>query len=279
MSTISVRDFLRELITNKTASWVKGQDRFQPGATPIKDKRRYLAFNMIGTIHTVERDSHNIVTVDFHDQSRQASSHFDDFSKFSLGCLGHQGAAYAANSTESGNTIAFRPFDSWGSPATGWSADLASDESVTALAIGGSVRPEGGLSEDDPSSLEYAAGTGVVVAATSKGYLRFFSGGGSQTYLMNFGEEIVALSANKEWLFVVHRSSELVQPGETSLAFLAGCSRVIAGHQTLSYTMLDLETFEIVQNGSIPLSKNSTLTWIGFAETEVRCRAAGSECS
>lgn len=36
------------------------------------------------------------------------------------------------------------------------------------------------------------------------------------------------------------------------------------GCQNLQYSLIDLETFEILQQGSLPLAKRTTLTWVGF---------------
>lgn len=43
---------------------------------------------MLGLIHVVEREDQNIVTIEFHDRSAQAGSHFNDTFKFTLGALG-----------------------------------------------------------------------------------------------------------------------------------------------------------------------------------------------
>lgn len=176
---------------------------------------RGTAFNMIGVIHTVERDSHNIVTIDFHDQSRHTQHHFDDYSKFTLAALGPRGAIYAANSNTTGNVLSFRPFESWNSSGGDWTIDLPTSESVTALAIGGGSY-SGIPSEDDildGEMLDEIAGSGTVVAATSRGFLRFFGASGTQKYIMNFGEQIVAMSASAEWLFLAHRPHDLIKPG------------------------------------------------------------------
>ena len=172
---------------------------------------------MIGVIHIVERDSHNIVNIDFHDQSRHSAHHFDDYTKFSLAALGPQGAIYASNSTSSGNVLSFRPFETWNSSGGDWNIDLPASESVTALAIGGGSSPGIPAEDDllDGERLDEIAGSGTVVAATSRGFLRFFGASGTQKYIMNFGEHIVAMSASAEWLLIIHRPHDLIKPGES----------------------------------------------------------------
>lgn len=41
------------------------------------------------------------------------------------------------------------------------------------------------------------------------------------------------------------------------------------GCQNLRYTLLDLESYDIVQEGKIPLPKKTTLTWLGFTSDGV----------
>lgn len=43
---------------------------------------------MLGVIHVVEREEHNVVTIEFHDRSGRVGSHFNDSFRFSLGALG-----------------------------------------------------------------------------------------------------------------------------------------------------------------------------------------------
>lgn len=162
----------------------------------------------------MERESHNIVSVDFHDQSAHNSEHFDDFNKFNLGCLGQNGVVYAQSSRPTGSLIEYKPFSTWGTSKGGWSYDLPIGEEVKVIALGGAA-----VSQDDDSggALDDTTGSGKVIAATSKNFLRFFSSAGSQTYLMNLGEQIVTMTAGSEWLLVVHRKTELITPGKVNL--------------------------------------------------------------
>lgn len=169
-----------------------------------------LAFNSLGVIHVVERESHNIVSVEFHDQSAHTSEHFDDFTKFNLGCLGHNGVVYALGKRSAGSLLEYKPFSTWGSSNGGWSFSLPEGEEIRAIALGGA---QASLDEEGAETLDDMAGSGKVVAATSKNFLRFFSGAGSQTYLMNLGEQIVTMAAGSEWVIVVHRKNELIAPG------------------------------------------------------------------
>lgn len=172
---------------------------------------------MLGVIHVVERDTHNIVTVEFHDQSSHPSHNFDDFQKFSLGALGAQGAVYATTSKDTSNTLSFRAFDTWGTGKSDWSIDLPASEHITCLAIGGNAKGASGSQDDEDDERQFSiAGSGTVVAATSKQYLRFFTGSGTQKYVMHMGEDIVSIAAGKDWALVVHRTCEYIVAGKAA---------------------------------------------------------------
>lgn len=215
---------------------------------------------MVGVIHIVERDSHNIINVDFHDQTSYPSSHFDDYTKYDLGCLGAHGAVYASSSKDLGSSIRYKPFETWGNGQGEWSLDFPANEQVTVLAIGGSTPGNPHGQEEDEEILGSYTGSGSVAVATNRNFLRLFTASGVQRYVVNFGEEVVTMAAGKEWLLAVHRSTDLVTPG----------------YQDLSYTIIDLDTYEFVQRGKLPLSKGATLKWVGFAADEVRGQASNS---
>lgn len=214
----------------------KAQPSFVPGATAWKNKKRYLAFNMIGVVDATDQETHNVVNVEFHDKSARRGYHFSDYSKYEMASLGEQGIAYAAKSDgETASIVHYRPYDSWAS-SSDWSVSLLPGEEALSVAVGG---PESGL--------------GTVVVATSKGMMRFFTASGVQRYVWRLGEEVITLAAGRDALLAVHRE------GGTSLD---GC-------QNLRYTLLDLETFDIVQEGRVPLPKKTTLAWAGFTSAGV----------
>nr|XP_031860604.1 uncharacterized protein CI109_003935 [Kwoniella shandongensis]KAA5527676.1 hypothetical protein CI109_003935 [Kwoniella shandongensis] len=212
----------------------KAQSPFTPGSTAFKSKKRYLAFNMIGVIDATDQETHNVVNVEFHDKSARRGYHFQDHNKYTMAALGEQGIVYAsASEADQASTIYYRPYDSWASQSD-WSISLLPGEDALAVAAGGGSNAEGGM--------------GSVIVATSSGFVRFLSSSGIQRYIWRLGEEVISMAAGKERLIVVHRE------GGTSLD---GC-------QNLRYSLMDLETFEILQEGRVPLPKKVTLTWLGF---------------
>ncbi|KAL7409536.1 WD40-repeat-containing domain protein, partial [Mrakia frigida] len=229
----------------EVVSVTKAQPAFQPGSTPLRGKKRYLAFNMIGAIDITDQDTHHVVNVEFHDTSKRRGFHFQDPVKYDMAALGEKGALFASlpDGSSSPSSIHYRPFDSWSSSSE-WSYDLPASEAVVAVAVGGRSPP--------PASSTGAVDetTGTVVVATDKGYLRFLTGSGVQKYVWRMGEEVVAMVGGGEEVLVVCRE------GGTSLD---GC-------QNLRYSLIDLDSFELVSEGRLPLGRQTTLSWVGFAE-------------
>ncbi|WWD07638.1 hypothetical protein V865_005739 [Kwoniella europaea PYCC6329] len=217
----------------------KAQAPFTPGSTEFKSKKRYLAFNMIGVIDVTDQETHNVVNVEFHDKSARRGYHFQDHNKYTIASLGEQGIVYASKSAvDSPSTVYYRPYDSWASQSD-WSISLLPGEDAIALAAGGGSSAEGGM--------------GSVIVATSKGYVRFLTASGLQRYVWRLGEDVVSMAAGKDKVMVVHRE------GGTSLD----------GRQNLRYSLMDLDTFEIIQEGRVPLPQKVTLKWLGFTSDGV----------
>ncbi|KWU42267.1 hypothetical protein RHOSPDRAFT_36216 [Rhodotorula sp. JG-1b] len=225
----------------------KRQAPFQVGATPWREQRRYLAFNMIGYIYAVQRDEGQAVTIEFHDRSAHIASKFDDRMKYNLGALGELGAVFSCRSLrDHPSQIFYKPYESWTSLQT-WSASLPAGEEATVLAIGGMGQAPDAAAFDDPTV--GLTGSGTILVATSRRFVRFFSGAGLQKYLWNVGEEVVTMAAAQDWAMIVHRAS--------------------GGGAALEYTLIDTDTFEVVQQGKVPLQPSSTLSWIGFTNENI----------
>lgn len=188
---------------------------------------------MIGVVDVTDQETHNVVNVEFHDTSARRGYHFSDQHKYSMASLGEQGIAYAAPSDKEVGTasaVHYRPYDSWGS-SSDWTVNLSDGEEPVAIAAGGPTN-----------------GMGAVVVATSRGFLRFFSAGGIQRYMWRLGEDVVTMVAGKESVLIVHRE------GGTTLD---GC-------QNLHYSLLDIDSYDVVQQGRVPLPRKVVLTWAGF---------------
>lgn len=158
------------------------------------------------------------------------------------------GAVFAAPSLGSSepSKILYKPYESW-TTLSDWEASLPTGENATLVAAGG-IAPVYG--EDEATT--GLTGSGSVLVATDRGFVRFFTGAGLQKYVWNVGEEIVTMAGGKDWALIVHRSNG------------AGAG--------LEFALVDTDSFEVVQSGKVPLSKGVTLKWIGFTDENVSCR-------
>ncbi|KAI9137719.1 hypothetical protein BKA69DRAFT_1096218 [Paraphysoderma sedebokerense] len=207
----------------------KMQSRFQPGATKERNGMRYLAFNMIGVIHTVDESAYQVVHVEFHDRSTYRSFHFNDPRKFTMAALGDRAALFAVETDDETNTpstISLRSFDSWANKSD-WVAQLHKDEDVKAIAMG----------------------SRHAIVVTSKHYVRIFSIAGVRTYMFSLDGPIVAVTAHRNLaVFVYH----------------ADCP--LNGNQRLNYILFDLEKNKEILHHRLSLTPKSLLAWIGFSD-------------
>jgi chromosome transmission fidelity protein 4 len=160
--------------------------------------------------------------VDFHDKSLRRGYHFQDHFKYTLASLGPRGAVYAcradpeaASTTDENSTahlahVTYKPYESWATSGSEWSITLPQGEDPIAVAAGGhplnKQRQDMTMDDDgDEESANILNGHGYVMVATTRGYVRFFSGGGVQRYIWCVGGDVVSMAADAEWSFVVHR--------------------------------------------------------------------------
>jgi chromosome transmission fidelity protein 4 len=228
------------------------QAPFQPTSTPMKAQRRFLAFSTLGSLVATDQEGHQTVAFESFDAAARRNWRFADHAGYHLASLGSTGALFASAEKVGGDgetspsMVYYKPFEAAGAgnvPGAEWSASLQSEESAVAVAMAG--RAAAGSAAAASGALNLA----TAVVATSRGYLRFFSASGLQRYVWALGSTVVCLAAGDRRLLVVHR---------------AGTPVALNGFQSLSYTLIDLLTFGIVQEGTLPLGRDVQLQWAGF---------------
>ncbi|KAI3485070.1 hypothetical protein L1887_51743 [Cichorium endivia] len=223
------------------------QPSFQPTSTPMRGQRRYLAYNLLGSVVAVEQESHQTISFESFDTSARRNLRFSDMNSISMASLAKQGILFAAKQTdEQSSSLFFKPFA--GSNLTSeWTFNLDRDEDVEAIALGGSglrTITEDGWEDEDAGR----SGTGMAVVATSKGYLRFLSASGMQVYLWAIGHPVVTLAVGARTALVIYRKTGLPS----------------GGYQDLGYKVIDLANFDVIQDDVLSLAKDSHIVWAGF---------------
>ncbi|PON84352.1 Guanine nucleotide-binding protein, beta subunit [Trema orientale] len=213
-----------------TSSRLKMQEAFQPGATPMQlGKRRFLCYNMLGSITTMEHDGYSHIEIDFHDTSRgpRVPSMNDHFG-FTMASLNEKGSVFAnpCKGEKNMSTLMYRPFSSWANNSE-WSMRFEGEE-VKVVALG----------------------TSWVAAVTSLNFLRIFTEGGLQKHVLSLDGPVVTASGFEDELAVVTHAAECLPSNEQMLEFRV--FNIYNGTQPL--------------RGRLPLTPGSHLTWFGFSD-------------
>lgn len=220
---------------------------FQPGATPWINSRRYLAFNMIGTVVSIAQDeSYNTVEIEFYDKSIHRDFHFSDSYKFSMAALSESGCLLATTSREFANdqslraaasdadevsVVSYRGFSSW-STSTDWMVKLPEKEHPRCIAVS-------------------THGAAVI---TSSGMLRLFTCGGVQRHIESLPNRVVTCVARNDLLLVVFEALGTLKSS-------TGLKRL-----EYEYALLTIDGQSRLAKGSCPMTPGSEIVWAGFSE-------------
>ncbi len=116
------------------------QEAFQPTSTPFRGQRRYLAYNLLGSVVAVEQDSHQTITFESFDTSARRNFRFSDMNSISMAALAKQGILFASKQlSEQSSSVFFKPFVAASNNLSSeWTFNLDQGEDVDAVGLGGS---------------------------------------------------------------------------------------------------------------------------------------------
>uniref|UniRef100_J3MVR2 Uncharacterized protein n=2 Tax=Oryza brachyantha TaxID=4533 RepID=J3MVR2_ORYBR len=206
------------------------QTAFQPGSTPPQPgKRNFLAYNMLGSITTIENEGHSHVEVDFHDTGRGPRvPSMTDYFGFTMAALNDSGSVFAnpCKGDKNMSTLMYRPFSSWAGNSE-WSMRFEGEE-VKAVAVG----------------------NGWVAAVTSLNFLHIFTEGGLQMHILSVNGPVVTAAGHGDQLAIVSHASDCLSSGD----------------QVLDVKVLKISECAQSLSSRLVLSPSSQLSWFGFSE-------------
>ena len=225
------------------------QKPFQPASTPQEqgNRRRFLAYNSIGSISSTEMNSDHTADVKVHivelvysDSSKLKSSKFRDFFNFKVAALGAHGAVFASeigwdkqDKKEIPSTLFFRPTETWDAQASSeWQLqmDIQAKEEAQLVAIGDTW----------------------VAVYTNKQYVRIISHSGIQKFILSLTGPAVSIVGHGHQLAIVYHDGI-----------------PLPGHQNLGLLVMDIVKKKEIYRGKCAISPRSKLTWIGFSDIGV----------
>jgi chromosome transmission fidelity protein 4 len=231
------------------------QEAFQPGETPRFQKRRFLTWNLTGSIVTRNEESFNAIDIEFSDQSKRGQK-FTDHYGFQIAALNETGAVFASKAEDKTRSVVyFLPFQSYAHNSD-ITIDLPAGESATAVAIG----------------------AGWFGVSTSKNYLRILRHSGLQSLPLLVPGEILAMAGHGTMLAIVYNSAPPFTPSQGGSAVL---SFSLYSTGTESNATGNGFIPKVLASGRLPLSgdieanseERTQLQWLGFSDQGV-CMAS-----
>ncbi|KAK3154137.1 hypothetical protein QOZ80_2BG0186610 [Eleusine coracana subsp. coracana] len=231
------RDTKKDFVKAKGDSATSGrlvtatmQAAFQPGSTPPQSgMRNFLAYNMLGSITTIQNEGHSHVEVDFHDTGRGPRvPSMTDYFGFTMAALNESGSVFAnpCKGDKNMSTLMYRPFSSWAGNSE-WSMRFEGEE-VKAVALG----------------------AGWVAAVTSLNFLRIFTEGGLQMHILSLSGPVVTAAGHGDQLAIISHASDCLPSGD----------------QVLDVKVFNISKGAQSMSGRLTLTPCSQLSWFGFSE-------------
>ena len=210
---------------------IRLQSAFQPGASPDHFTFRFLVYNRIGIVKTIQE---NCIDVEFHNSDTHYNLFFRNPDNYTMAALTDKVIVLGREGDEE-NTgkISVTNFKSHDQNKD-WVLDL----------------PEGELTDG------VAAGEGWVAVSTSKHYVRLFTAWGIQREIISVSGPLVSLVGSGDQLFVVTHFAHPL-PKQQNFAFYTVSVNFKKGLSQVSGPI------------SLPISPETELYWVGISDTKL----------
>lgn len=224
------------------------QTPFQPGASHWKNSRRYLSINTVGYVWSVTEDDSHDVTISFFDSKQNREYHFQDTLGYDLASLTTQGCLFAySGSKEHATTMTTE--NGVSQPKLYFRFHTTIKESWDYTFI---KNVHGEISTIALSDTR-------IQVCTSKGYVFYFTIGGTIVRVTRQSRNLAITSAAwKDYFLVVRQSGD---------------------DDRLVYSIENAKTFEIIQkNDTLDIGSDTKLSTVFFSENGDPCIFDSNGC-
>lgn len=218
------------------------QAPFQPGSSPIEFEERYMKWNSVGIITSINEENENNIHIEFHDTTTSHSRHFLNSEQYTMADLSADAIAFANSETEENEGTSSRIFcillNGMGD-SKDWQVSLPRSEYAEAITLG----------------------DGFLGVATDKRNIRVFTIAGMQLFLFSIAGPVVCMAAQEQSLMIIYHSGSGL-PGEQSLSMII-----------VKINSKDLigKRHHLSQPVQVALSPLSSLSWAGFTDEGTPC--------
>lgn len=215
------------------------QKPFQPASSPLDEDNRFLCWNGVGIMRAMNKTEERSIDVMFHDAERHSYLNFRNDSFYSYGSLSDDVIVVGSNGKHGTG------------PATIMGINMLEpnrDKREWEIGI-----PHIELIDN------LVAGTGFVAVATDQKFLRLFTNGGMQSYVLSIPGPALSMSAMDQKLMIVYHNGS-GQPDDQNLC-------MVVYH--VDIFLNDIR--QTIKHVPVALSKRSPLSWIGFSDEGTPC--------
>ncbi|KAJ8309582.1 hypothetical protein KUTeg_014456 [Tegillarca granosa] len=204
------------------------QNAFQAGSTPVHLSSRFMVWNSVGIIKQYNTEEENSIDIEFHDTSIHHAMHITNNYNYTMADMSTEAVILASEKDDdSPSKLTCMHFGSWDSSKE-WTISLPDNEEIQAITIGESW----------------------IAIATDSRTVRIITVGGIQKQIFSIAGPVVCMAAHSNQLLVVyHRGTGI--PGDQCLGVI------------LQY--VDGSKRSVLNMDSLPLSRKSSLSWLGFS--------------